>query len=326
MNILHVCPANCATGGPEAIHWLVSGLNKIEGVNARIWYWDVKSDPPMPEEYKTYGCEYVTDLPEGYDGAIIYPEIWANHALDHPECTNAVWWLGLDAYAGWTPEQERGAFLKDDSIIHIVQSEYANDLLNQLGVKNIVKCTDIVNNEFYADYEEEERSDVVLYNPAKATPFMHKLMAECSGIEFKPIRGMTRAEVIDAMRHAKLYVDFGEFPGRERMPREAALCGCCIITSKIGSAAYDGDFRHPFKFESKESHLWAIRECIRRVLSDYDNMRTHWDPLRQQLRSDATEIPKQLQEVVNAIQYYHPGIQRGEPHPQCLGFRKGPDV
>lgn len=326
MNILHVCPANCATGGPEAIHWLVSGLNKIEGVDARIWYWDVKSDPPMPEEYKTYGCEYVTDLPEGYDGTIIYPEIWANHALDHPECTNAVWWLGLDAYAGWTPEEERGAFLKDDSIIHIVQSEYANDLLNQLGVKNIVKCTDIVNNEFYADYEEEERSDVVLYNPAKATPFMHRLMAECSDIEFKPITGMTRDQVVDAMRHAKLYVDFGEFPGRERMPREAALCGCCLITSKIGSAAYEEDFTHSYKFESKDSHIWAIAHKIRYVLKNYTECREDFEAFRQALRSDKYLAAAGQRKVANEIQYHNSCLQRSKPHPQCLGFRSSPDV
>lgn len=326
IEILTVCPANCTTGGPEALHAFVSGLNKIDGVHARLWYWDIKRYPPMPEQYASYGCEYVTELPEGFNGTLIVPEIWANRVLEYPDCFRAIYWLGLDAYAGWTEPESQGAFLEDDSILHIVQSDYAADLLRRLGVARIVKCTDTVNADFYADYIEPERDDIVLYNPAKATSFMHKLIAACPGITFAPIANMTREQVIDTMRHAKLYVDFGEFPGRERMPREAALCGCCVISSKTGSAAYDGDFRHAFKFDSKESHLWAIRACIRKALSDYDNMRSHWDPLRQQLRNDVTEIPKQLQEVVNAIQHYHSGIQRREPHPQCLGFRKGPDV
>ena len=308
MNILIVCPANAVTGGPEAIHWLVSGLNKIKGIDAHIWYWGSKNSSPMPKEYAKYGCEYVTDLPAGYDGAIIYPEIWANHALDHPECTNAIWWLGLDAYAGWTPAEGRGAFLVNDEIIHIVQSEYARDLLNQLGVKHIVKCTDIVNEDFYADYTEEERSDVVLYNPAKATPFMHRLMAECTDIEFKPITGMTREQVIDTMRHAKLYVDFGEFPGRERMPREAALCGCCLITSKIGAAAFAGDFAHSYKFESKDSHIWAISHKIRYVLANYDECRKDFDEFRQQLWSDRDMVKAIQKGVADEIQHHHSGI------------------
>lgn len=308
MRILVVCPANCATGGPEAIHWLVSGLNKIEGVDARIWYWGSNNNQPTPKEYKVYCCEYVTELPEGYDGTIIYPEIWANHALDHPECTNAVWWLGLDAYAGWTPAEGRGAFLVNDEIIHIVQSEYARDLLKQLGVKHIVKCTDIVNADFYADYTEEERSDVVLYNPAKATPFMHRLMAECTEIEFKPITGMTREQVIDTMRHAKLYVDFGEFPGRERMPREAALCGCCLVTSKIGAAAYNEDFAYNYKFESKDSHIWAIEHKIRYILKNYAECRKDFDEFRKLLKSDKDMASKRQKGIVYEIQHHHSGI------------------
>ena len=105
MDVLVVCPASCATGGPEALHEFASELNKNGGINARLWYWNITSSPPMPEEYKVYGCEYVTDLPAGYDGVIVYPEIWANHALDYPQCINAVYWLGVDAYASWNPHE-----------------------------------------------------------------------------------------------------------------------------------------------------------------------------------------------------------------------------
>ena len=311
MEILHVCPANCVTGGPECIHEFVSELNKIDGVHARIWYWDIKSDPPQPEEYAAYGCDYVTELPPDYDGVLIVPEIWANRILDYPQCTRVIYWLGVDAYAGWTPESERGRFLEDDDIIHIAQSEYALDFLKKLGVKHIVKCTDVLNADFYADYPEEERSDVVLYNPAKATPFMHELMAACYGIEFKAIRGMSRAEVIDTMRHSKLYVDFGEFPGRERIPREAALCGCCLITSKIGAADYDGDFYHSYKYDSKSGHIWAIVRKIRYVLDNYEECRKDFARIRMQLRKDRENLPKQVAEVVrvlNEIQHNNSGL------------------
>lgn len=299
MEILHVCPANCATGGPEAIHEFVSELNKLE--HARIWFWDVKSYPPQPEEYKSYGCDYVTKLPDGYDGVLIVPEIWANRILDYPQCKRAVYWLGIDAYAGWTPESERGAFLRDENILHIAQSDYALDFLRRLGVKHTAKCTDMLNADFYADYDEEPRSDVVLFNPAKATPFMHELMSACTGIEFKALQGMTRAEMIDTMRHAKLYVDFGEFPGRERIPREAVLCGCCIITSKIGAAAYYGDFSHTYKYDSKPGHIWAIVHKIRHVLDSYDECRKDFDEFRRVLKADRDDLGKHCAEVIRGL-------------------------
>ena len=308
MNILVVCPANCTTGGPEALHEFASELNKVKDVNARIWYWDIKHDPPMPEEYRSYGCEYVTEMPHDYHGAIVVPEIWANRILDYPNCARAIYWLGLDAYAGWTPEEQRGEFLRDDSIMHIAQSEYALDYLKKLKVSHVVKVTDALNADFYEEYEEEERSDVVLYNPTKATPFQHRLMEKCTGIQFKPIQGMTRAEVIDAMRHAKLYLDFGEFPGRERMPREAVLCGCCIITSKIGSADYFDDFSHYYKFDSKDSHIWMIINKIRYVLDHYKECRRDFETFQKSLLVDRYSLIWQTEVFVREIQRCHPGI------------------
>ena len=296
-----MCPANCATGGPEALHEFTYELNKIDGVHARIWYWDIKHDPPQPEEYASYGCDYVTEMPEDYDGVVIVPEIWANRVMRYTNCKRAIYWLGVDAYAGWTPEAERGAFLEDEDILHIAQSDYALDFLKRLGVKHTVKCTDMLNADFYEDYEEQERNDVVLYNPAKSTPFMRELMASCQGVEFKPLRGMTRAEMIDTMRHAKLYVDFGEFPGRERIPREAVLCGCCIITSKIGSADFLTDFLHDYKYDSKSGHIWAIVRKMHEVLDNYEKCRRDFDFFREVLKVDREKLSSQVADVVEAL-------------------------
>ena len=307
MEYLIVCPANCATGGPECLHAFASELNKLDGVRARICYWDIKSYPPMPKEYESYGCEYVTEIPPAFDGVLVVPEIWANRVFDYTHCTRCIYWLGLDAYASWTPAAEQGAFLEDDSIIHIAQSEYARDLLSKLKVRHLYKCVDLLNADFYAKYEEQERNDVVLYNPAKMSPFMRVLMSECTGIEFKAIQGMTRAEVIDAMRHAKLYLDFGEFPGRERIPREAVLCGCCIITSKVGSANYYDDFAHYYKFDSKPSHIWAIVRKIRYVLEHYAEFRHDFDRFRADLLLDHERLHSQIEVLAHEIQRYHTG-------------------
>lgn len=313
LEVMVVCPAHVATGGTEALHGFVHELNKVKGVHARLWYWNVHSDDPCPEAFRGYACDHVIDLPYDFDGALVVPEIWANSVMQY-DCIRAIYWLGVDAYAGWTPDVERGKFLEDKSIIHIVQSEYAWDVLSKLRVKHIVKCTDTVNADFYDDYDEAERSDAVLYNPAKSTPFMKQLMDECADIEFKPIAGMDRQQVIDTMRRSKLYIDFGEFPGRERIPREAALCGCCLITGKIGSAGYDGDFLHAYKFDSKQSLIWAIKHQIRYVLEHYDECRKDFDAFRESLRVDADVVSMEIKEVVDEIQRHYSRVQQRGVH------------
>lgn len=308
MDILVTCPANCATGGPEAIHQLVSNLSKIDGVTARIWYWDAIATNPQPNEYASYGCEYVTEKPKGFNGVLIVPEIWANKVMAYTECVRCIWWLGIDAYAAWTPENELGAFLSDPDIFHIAQSDYAMDFLRKLKVRHLYKITDTVNAEFYEPFEETDREDVVLYNPAKATQFMWNIMDACRGVKFKPIQDMTRAEVIDAMRHAKLFVDFGEFPGRERMPREAVLCGCCLVTSKLGAADFYDDFAHTYKYDSKPSHVWAIAHKIRYVLAHYDECHSSFSRFYQDLLADRYRVKWETEMLVNEIQRYYPGL------------------
>ncbi len=301
-DVLVVCPAHVASGGPEALHQFTYNLNAFDGVNARLWYWGAKDDHPGPAEYERYKCEYVTELPNNYDGILVVPEIWANKILDYPDCKKAVWWLGVDAYAQWTPEDEQGAFLKDQSIIHIAQSAYAYDFLKKLRIKRLYKCIDLLNDDFYPEpWGDMERGDHVLYNPAKATPFMKKIIKACPDIAFRPITGMTRDEVIKAMRGSKLYIDFGEFPGRERLPREAVLCGCCIITSKLGAAAYDEDFAHPYKYESKDSHMWAIVRQIRYVLGHYDECRGDFDLFREMLKAESVSLQKQIKELIGVF-------------------------
>ncbi len=296
-----VCPAHVATGGTEALHETVSELNKQRNVHARLWYWSIHGGDPVPDAFRGYGCGYVAELPKGYDGVVVVPEIWANEVLRFEGCKKAVYWLGVDAYASWTPPEKHGEFLKDDTILHIAQSEYARDFLEKLGVRRVMKLVDVLNADFYEEYEEAPRGDVVLYNPAKMTPFMHSLMKACSGVTFKPIQGMTREEVISTMRSSKLYLDFGAFPGRERIPREAVMCGCCIITSRIGSAGFFEDFPHSDKFESKTGHIWAIRRRIQYVLEHYDECRRDFGFFRASLIEDHRRLRRQCREIAEAL-------------------------
>ena len=56
---------------------------------------------------------------------------------------------------------------------------------------------------------------------------------------------MSRAEVREALCKVKVYADFGSHPGRDRMPREAALCGACVLTNRRGSANFAEDVPLP---------------------------------------------------------------------------------
>lgn len=55
------------------------------------------------------------------------------------------------------------------------------------------------------------------------------------------------------MSKSKVYIDFGNHPGKDRIPREAAISGCIVITGKRGAAAFAEDVCIPETYKFDES-------------------------------------------------------------------------
>ena len=308
MEVLHICPANFATGGAESIHQLVQELNRNDNIYAKILYvhWDGKQCP-QPKEYEHYGCPYITEFPEGFKGCVIFPEVYGNEAIEekYKDCVVAMNWAGVDVYDWNVPEDKRGVYLQRPDMIHIARSEYAVDYLTKKGLKNIkVECT--VADEFFNPYVEVVRHDMVLYNAVvfKMTQFQKDVMQRCEEkyhIVFQPIIGLTRREVMQLMYTNKLYIDFGEFSGRERLPREACLCGCCVITSRTGAAGYFADVAVPDEYKFTENQVEQAVDKIQYVLTNYKKCRPDFDVYRQSLEHDKQVYSEQVKELCDEI-------------------------
>lgn len=309
MKIIHLCPSNIATGGTESIHNLIYHLNMV-GADAKILYVG-NAENPQPIEYAKYKCNYLTELPDGFKGVVIFPEIWGNRVLEpqYKDCIPAIHWQGVDVYDWCTPKDQRNLFLQRKNVIHITNLEYGMDHLRKLGLTPI-KVSDALNDDFFKPYKEESRSDIVLYNPTnvKLTQFQKDVMAVCKarGIEFKPIQGYSRAELIDLMRHSKLYIDFGVFSGRERLPREAVMCGCCILTSKLGAAGYYRD--NSIKDFYKMDNINTAIEMILYVLEYYDRCRLDFDETRRLLIRDKNNYLSEVENLYNAFLSYNSNL------------------
>ena len=304
MNIVHFCPSKLATGGTEGIHHLVSELNKC-GANAKILYVG-SSDDPQPKEYSEYNCPFITELPKDYEGTVIFPEVWGNNVIEprYRGMTTVINWQGIDVYYWNNPVNTQKKFLQNKSTIHVTMSEYGMEHLRGLGL-NPLKIPDCINNDFLQDFTEEyDRSNTVLYNPVpvKMTNFQETVMARCVtelGIKFKPIKGYTKLDLIDLFRHSKLYIDFGVFSGRERLPREAVMCGCCILTSNKGTAkAYlDNAIPDKYKIEDVDTAI----QMIRYILKNYEVCKSDYVDYQRLMHKDKEEYHAQVEELYHAI-------------------------
>jgi hypothetical protein len=124
-------------------------------------------------------------------------------------------------------------------------------------------------------------------------------MSKAKYIKFVPISNMTRGEVIKTLLRAKVYIDFGHFPGPERIPKEAAILGCCVITGKRGSAAFFEDVPIPdeYKFEDREENIPKIIEKIRDCFENFEERYKDFDNYRQVIKNEPQKFVEDLRRI-----------------------------
>ena len=112
-----------------------------------------------------------------------------------------------------------------------------------------------------------------------------ELIRRSKDIEWVAIQNMTTTQVADLMKRAKIYVDFGNHPGKDRIPREAAISGCIVITGRKGSAAYFEDVPIPeiYKIDEEIVSPDEIVDFIRSCIRNYDSMINDFSDYRRQI-------------------------------------------
>lgn len=166
-----------------------------------------------------------------------------------------------------------------DNVSHICASYYAFDYVGTRSTHNVDQCIEPISLEFLNGYSKEsecsyKKENIVLYNPKKSGEEIKKLSLFDDTIEFVPLKGLDVEGLIEVYKRAKLFIDFGPFPGAERMPKEAVLYGCAVITGKRGASAFYGDVPIPdeYKFNSVEEQKKQICEKIHYCLENYPNI------------------------------------------------------
>lgn len=318
-----VCPANFATGGPEVLHQLVNVLNTC-GREAYMYYLPSDHPDPIHSEYTSYNNPFVREIDDDRANILIMPEIYPHKLNDSfSKIQKVIWWLSVDNYYDepfnvsfqkkfyekcnkkvkkifknitvFNLEKCRAAFGKRfplpesyRNITHFAQSEYARQHLMKKNITSVFHLSDYINEEFFKNASTIQKEDLVLYNPKKGYEFTQKLISQSPTFKWVPIENMTRSQVQELLKKAKVYIDFGTHPGKDRIPREAALAGCCVITGRQGSAAYYEDVPIPddFKFNEDTHTIPAICKKINECFTDYEKMSQQFEPYRTIISND----------------------------------------
>lgn len=299
-----VCPANSKTGGPELLHQLAHELTQT-GHKAFIVYTGIYNhNYNIIDEYSKYIDSYLlpNEIEDNKGNVVIVPETNVLILKEYKHIQKAIWWLSVDnfyftykslsAMRIWVESCGILRAIKNNSLkmkpilsmdsrmireipYHLCQSRYAMEECRRHGL-NVLYLSDYLNASFLDDdagCTRTMKQNIVAYNPKKGYRFTKRIIQSNPVIKFIPIKDMTRVQVRDLLNKTKVYIDFGNHPGMDRIPREARMQGCVVITGKNGAANYFEDVPIEEKFERKTKNIKPISELIKSVFLDYE----YWD-------------------------------------------------
>lgn len=305
-----VCPAGVKTGGPELLHQLVFELRRV-GVDAYIVYVQSTAEFTIEKSFLKYVSDYIRfdDIEDEENNIVIFPEVYVNKINMISKAKICIWWLSVDFYCerydiktivkrkkiksliryfagNW---KYRINLIKNKVDINLTQSYYAFDFLKKQGFPKIEYLSDYLNTSYLSiDISNYERENRVLYNPKKGMRFTQQLIDSEKELNWVPLINLTNEEVINLLCTSKVYVDFGNHPGKDRFPREAAMCGCCVITGLDGAAKFweDVPIDDFFKIEAEKKNIDLINSRIKDCMNNYKNYCHCFDMYRDKIREE----------------------------------------
>ncbi len=338
MNYYVMCPYGYVTGGPDALHQMVYYLNSI-GKTAHIVYFDTtKHNRDIPIPYKRYVDGYLTldDINDSEDNTIIIPEYISYMSNRFKKSSVKIWWLSVDYnftsvdigykmfllvtypmrllkfYKEGIREYNRRfvpalnksiySFKNErNNVSHLCASYYAYEYVSKKTKRSCNLCIEPISKIFLETYNpRKEKKNQVIFNPKKCGEFVSKIIEKSSDINFIPLVGYTQNQLIELYQESKLYIDFGPFPGAERMPKEAVINGCAIITGRNGASNYYNDVLIPdkYKIESKDENINKIIDLIKYVLNNYDDIYDDYASYRERVHKLESEFIDTLGRVL----------------------------
>lgn len=311
------CPANGATGGIELLHQLSYHLSN-RGIENYMLYSNI--DPvisPTPEVYDKYRVQYVTSFIDDESSVLVCPETMIEKMCVCKKGIVIVWWLSVDNYF-CTYQNSINSYGKTDifdlnkiaGLFHFVQSKYAYEFVDKnitQGSKQIFYLTDYINEEIIRiglKYgSQTKRKNIVLYNPRKGLHNLEYIIELCRpDIRWIPLQGLTPDQMAKIMCGAKVYIDFGTHPGKDRIPREAAVCGCCVITNREGSAGYVEDVGIPEKYKIIDMQDYThVLDTIYDLVDNYEQRKNDFEAYAASILKEKDNFEKEVDHMVQII-------------------------
>ncbi len=197
--------------------------------------------------------------------------------------------------------------------LHLYNCEYARQYLESKSIpeQNMHYLCGPLTGEFEKNPLNEclnAKKNVIAINPVKVDKRILKKFKEAlkpyqDTIELVEIKGMTPAQVNEALLKTKVYVDLGYFPGPERMPREAVMAYCAVFTSTVGAAENDIDvpISRNYKCDLQKGKMSDIVARIVEMVDNYESIVHDFDTYRDKVVDQIERFDGDVKKIFTEI-------------------------
>jgi hypothetical protein len=273
-----LCLWNVRTGGPEAIHQLSDALIE-QGLQARMVYYEWQQIAALEQakpqggyyfgarsneiaEYARYKTSIADGVPNVPEVIVVLPETLCHLAPKFDKARVLIWWLSVDNGFGVLSRVNLN-HLRKRNVRHAAQSLYAKGLVEALDLSFAGMLSDYTTDmsDLAQPMDWQARPMLALFNANhkvvhNVDQIMAEIVADDARFECRKLANLSRQEIAELLARARVYVDLGTFPGKDRLPREAARMGCIPIVAPVGAAAA-GDFG-----DGETSPVRQIADCF----------------------------------------------------------------
>lgn len=306
------------TGGPENTHLTSSIINRICGKEVSMVIYITPCPPntslyPEIDNLRIGTIADVEDIPTNF---IILPEIYHVERIRREtgfiHCYYIVWWqsyINASINFALTNYHVPG-------VMHAFHSyyEYAMVRPHLNASQRFFLLTDFIADEFTTidtDALLDDKEAFVCFNGHK--DMMSRKILEEAKVPFIEIKEMSRDKVIETLKKCRVYIDMGTHPGKDHMPREAAMCGCVVVTNKSGSAAYQEDVAIEEKVVFEEDLVPLVQTILKSYPQYYKKQETYRRIIRGE-KDIATKNIVNFLKIHNTIVDVHEGISYVSRH------------
>lgn len=275
------CPGAVLAGGVESLFQLSDAINTLGG--EAIMIWDKQHKNPIPARYSHYNIKHSNEIEDDAKNWIIYPEVWTEKLGSYKNLKQCIWWLSV------TNNHGKFKDFSNSNILHFYQSFFALEFLQKNGVENYLPLFDYVNEKYTEQsYNIDQKQNIVCYNPVKGSSITGEIIKLNPEIKFVPIINMNEIQMIDFFKTTKIYMDFGHHPGRDRIPRESAILGNCVLTNTQGSAGFHNDI--PINRKYKIDDITKVGTIIKECFENYETVIEDFSIYRSSIKNQKEQL------------------------------------